>query len=78
MSKDREFDDTNRWKLFREKEKKSDKHPDFTGEVNIEGTTYRLAGWVQEGKSGRFFTGSVTPRLSKALDTETIDDDIPF
>ena len=32
-----EYDNTNRGVLFRETDKKTDNHPDMTGEVNVEG-----------------------------------------
>jgi hypothetical protein len=39
----KQFDETNRWSLFPEENKKSDNGPDYTGEVDIGGTKYRLA-----------------------------------
>ncbi len=73
------FDNTNRWTLFRNSEKKNDKSPDFSGEVDIDGVLYRLNGWVQEGKNGRFFSGSIRPKQeTRVIDTSTVDDDIPF
>lgn len=47
-----EYDDTNRGVLFRNQQKKSDKSPDFSGKVNVNGTEYRLAGWFKEPRSG--------------------------
>lgn len=73
------YDDTNRWKLFRNATKKSDKSPDFSGEIDIDGVVYRLNGWVQEGKAGRFFSGSVRPKENQVtVDSTTTDSDIPF
>jgi hypothetical protein len=34
----KQFDETNRWSLFPEENKKSDNGPDYTGEVDIGGT----------------------------------------
>jgi hypothetical protein len=57
-----EYDNTNRGVLFRAKERKSDKHPEYSGSVNIEGVEYWLDGWVKDGKSGKFFSLSVKPK----------------
>jgi len=36
-----------------ENEKTSEKQPDFTGEVNVEGALYRVAGWKNKGSDGK-------------------------
>ena len=48
-------DDNLRGVLFREQNKKSEKSPDFTGHLTIEGVRYRLAGWTREGRDGKKF-----------------------
>ena len=50
-----DFDDTNRGVLFQETEKKSEKAPDYTGKLNVEGKEYRLAGWKRQSKNGKPF-----------------------
>jgi hypothetical protein len=39
--------------LFRETNKKSEKAPDMTGHLTIDGVRYRLAGWTREGRDGK-------------------------
>ena len=56
------YDNRNRGVLFRAKDRKSDKHPEYSGSVNIEGVEYWLDGWVKDGKSGKFFSLSVKPK----------------
>lgn len=80
-----EYDDTNKGVLFREKEKKSESHPDFKGSINVGGKDYWLSGWVNESKAGqRYFKLSVTPKDGQARakpsapTTDFIDEDIPF
>jgi len=80
-----EYDDTNKGVLFREKEKKSESHPDFKGSINVGGKDYWLSGWVNESKAGqRYFKLSVTPKDGQpkakppAPTTDFIDEDIPF
>lgn len=38
--------------LFRNKEKQSDKSPDFTGTVKINGQLLRVSAWTREAKTG--------------------------
>lgn len=59
-----EYDDTNKGVLFFEKDKKSDKHPDLTGNLNVEGKEYRVAAWNKQGRSGEFYTLAISePRV---------------
>ena len=57
-----EYDNTNRGVLFRAKERKSVKHPEYSGSINIQGVEYWLDGWIKDGKSGKFFSLSVKPK----------------
>ena len=50
-----DYDDTNRGILFQEQDKKTDKSPDYTGKLNVEGKEYRLAGWKRQSKNGKPF-----------------------
>lgn len=79
-----EYDNTNSGVLFREQEKKSEKHPDFKGNINVEGKDYWLSGWVNESKDGRkYFKLSVQPKdgataKRPAVSNEIVSEDIPF
>ena len=57
-----EYDNTNRWTLFKNDRKDSDKHPDYSGTLNVDGVEYWIAGWIKEGKRGKFFSGSIKPK----------------
>lgn len=70
----KKFDETNRWKLFRNEEKRSENSPDFSGELNINGELYWMDGWVKEGQTKRFFSGTIKPKKNKTA----IDEDVPF
>lgn len=48
-----DYDDRNRGVLFLETNKESDKHPDYTGKINVEGKEFRLAGWKRQSKNGK-------------------------
>ena len=78
-----EYDNTNRGVLFRETDKKTDNHPDMTGEVNVDGVEFRLAGWTKESKNGKkFLSLAVTPKQEQkqnaAPQKEDVDEQIPF
>jgi hypothetical protein len=48
-----EYDNRNRGMLGRNTNKQSDKHPDYSGTINIDGRDYWLSGWLKEGKNLR-------------------------
>ena len=66
--------------LFREQEKKSEKSPDYTGKVKIEGKELRLAGWIKQTKSGDTYLSLALsePREGGAPRPKPNSDDIPF
>ncbi len=59
---DKQYDNTNRGVLFKAKDKQSDTHADYTGNININGEEFWLNAWVKEGKGGKFFSLSVKPK----------------
>ena len=44
---DKEFDNTNRGAIWRNDKKTTEKHPDVTGSINVEGVDYWLSGWTK-------------------------------
>lgn len=54
--------------LARNERKEKDTHPDFSGQINIDGVEYWLSGWTKEGREGtklagkRYFSLSVKPK----------------
>ena len=85
-----EYDNTNRFTLFKNDKKQQDTHADYQGTINIKGTEFYLNAWLKEGKSGKFFSGSIgkekgakptTDRVAESKPTQSDDpfgDDVPF
>ena len=62
------YDNTNTFVLFKNERKQTDKHPDYTGTIELEGgRKMRLAAWIMEGKKGKFMSG----RLSEFMDMQS-------
>lgn len=85
-----DYDNTNRGALFKNDKATTDKHPGYTGKINVEGVEYYLSAWVKEGQKGKFFSLSVKPvdeqqkpasgGIAKKAPTSVADmeSDIPF
>lgn len=73
---------TNRGVLFRNDNRESDRHPEFTGTVNVEGKEYRIAAWVNEShKTGRkYFSLAISPKSEQQQKAAPApqDPDVPF
>lgn len=43
-----EYNNNNRGAVWKNDKKDTDKHPDFTGELNVEGVTYWVSAWKRK------------------------------
>lgn len=81
-----QYDETNRGVLFRNDRKESDRHPDYTGNVNVGGRDYWLSAWIKKSKTGQpYMSLSVKPKDGKTPEqksaetaAEDFDDALPF
>jgi len=86
-----EYDNSNRGAIWKNDQKKTDRHPDFSGSINVDGKEYWLSGWDKKpGQSDRapLMSFSVRPKDYKdapsAQPTQTakpavnVDDEIPW
>ena len=48
--------------LFKNDKKESEKHPDYKGNITVDGQDYWLSAWIKEGKSGKFMGLAVSPK----------------
>ncbi len=82
-----QYDNKNRFVLFKNRDKRNDKDADYTGNVNVDGEEYWLNGWIKQGPKGAFISGTIKPKKPK-YDTistgkplytdDNLDDSIPF
>jgi uncharacterized protein (DUF736 family) len=75
-----EYDNTNQGALFKNDKKESEKHPDYRGSINVDGTDFWLSAWIKESKKGgKFMSLSVTAKDGKPKGKQDDDgSDIPF
>jgi uncharacterized protein (DUF736 family) len=59
------YDNTNSGVLFKNDKKGNEKAPDYKGKINVNGKELEIAGWVREGKSGKFISLKVSEPRQK-------------
>lgn len=70
--------------LFKNKEKKEDKHPDYKGDgKDLNGNVISVGAWINEGKSGKYMKCTIElksdkPTIKSAQQNDVQLDDIPF
>lgn len=66
-------DNKNSGALFRNDKKATDQHPDYTGNITIEGKEYYLSAWVNESaRTGqKYFAIKATPKAATVPATTT-------
>ena len=47
-----QYDNTNRGAIWRNDNRQSDKHPHFSGSINVDGKEYWLSGWKRADDAG--------------------------
>jgi len=80
-----DYDDTNRGALFKNDRKEKDTHPDYRGNINVDGVKKDLAAWLKTSKNGvKYMSLSVSDpyvpekKEPAPVDGVPFDDTIPF
>jgi uncharacterized protein (DUF736 family) len=79
------YSNENKGVLFKNNDKESDKHPDYKGNIDVNGEEFWLSAWINESKKGtKYMSLSVSPKqkaqeqMQKTKDFyESNQDDIP-
>ena len=76
--------------LFKNDKKETGNHPDYKGNITVNGQDYWLSAWIKEGKSGKFMGLALSPKeqqapqkakmseRSKSTGFDDMPDDMPF
>jgi len=80
-----EYDNTNRGAIWKNDKKETEKHPDFTGSLNVEGVEYWVSAWKRKpggsekspALSFNIKLKEETQKPNQSVEPE-FNDDIPF
>jgi uncharacterized protein (DUF736 family) len=82
-----DYDNTNSGALFKNERKETEKHPDYTGQLNVNGVDHWVSAWIKKSKTGKTFMSlSIKPKdleaskpaLVAAGVVAPLDDEIPW
>ena len=85
-----EYDNTNRGSIWKNDKKETDKHPDFTGSLNVNGEDFWVSAWKRKADANpkapalsfsikpKEQTQSGNDQTQSGNATPDFDDDIPF
>jgi len=73
--------------LFSNDKREKESHPNYKGNIMVDGKSYWISGWIKEGKNGKFMGLAVSPKEEQAAQPakakpksgfDDMDSDIPF
>jgi len=66
--------------IFKNTNKKAETHPDYKGQINVDGKLKEIALWIKDGKNGKFFSASISEPYVKPEESNTVEknDGLPF
>jgi hypothetical protein len=75
-----QYNNENTGILFKNDTGDNPKRPAYKGKIDVGGVEYKLAGWIREGKAGKFISIKIDTDERKPVTKNTDDelDSIPF
>ena len=75
-----EYDNNNSGVLFKNKEMKTEKHPNYTGKATIDNQEMYMSAWINESKSGKSYLKISFTKKEASSDSsdDTSTAEIPF
>jgi uncharacterized protein (DUF736 family) len=76
-----DYDNTNSGALFANADRKTDKHPNARGTLNVEGVEYWISAWTKVSKKGEKYQSLSVQRKDAQQEQKPetpFNDDIPF
>lgn len=72
--------------LFKNKDKKTEKHPDYRGDLDVGGEPFYLSAWLKTSKAGeKYMSLALQPKGQPKVESKSagstpfdLDDEIPF
>jgi hypothetical protein len=52
--------------LFSNDKREKESHPNYKGNIMVDGKSYWISGWIKEGKNGKFMGLAVSPKEEQA------------
>lgn len=72
------YDNTNTGILFKNDVGDNPKRPAYKGKIDVGGVEYKLAGWIREGKAGKFISIKIDTDERKPVTKVDDEQEIPF
>jgi len=80
-----DYDNSNRGSIWKNDKKETDRHPDFTGSLNVEGVEYWVSAWKRKpdaNPKAPALSFSIKPKEQQSAPAPAqdsgFDDDVPF
>jgi hypothetical protein len=58
--------------------KKTDKHPNYTGQALINGAEYWVSGWIKDKNGKKWMSLAFTPKEDRPSESTAAEESIPF